>query len=97
MSRIIEKPDQVDAARFKRSSYVSMNCWRFDTRVFDACRQVPLSPRGELELPLAVQQAIDDSRFPLEVVFSNAGVLDLSGRGDIQAVAARLAGVEVRL
>lgn len=97
LSRIIEKPDQVDAARFKRSSYVSMNCWRFDTRVFDACRHVPLSPRGELELPLAVQQAIDDSRFPVEVVFSDAGVLDLSGRGDIQAVAARLAGVEVRL
>jgi dTDP-glucose pyrophosphorylase len=97
LSRIIEKPDQVDVARFKRSSYVSMNCWRFDTRVFDACRRVPLSSRGELELPLAVQHAIDDSRFPVEVVCSDAGVLDLSGRGDIQAVAARLAGVQVRL
>ena len=77
--------------------YMSMNCWRFDTRIFDACRRVGLSPRGELELPLTVQQAIDDGRFPVEAVLSEAGVLDLSGRADIAAVAQRLAGVEVRL
>jgi dTDP-glucose pyrophosphorylase len=97
LRRIVEKPDEVDAARFARSAYVSMNCWRFDTRVFDACRRVPLSPRGELELPLAVQHAIDDGRFPVEAVLSDAGVLDLSGRADIAAVAAHLAGVQVRL
>jgi dTDP-glucose pyrophosphorylase len=97
LRRIVEKPDQVDVARFNRCSYISMNCWRFDTRIFDACRHAPLSPRGELELPLTVQQAIDDGRFPLEAVLSNAGVLDLSGRADIAAVAQRLAGVEVRL
>ena len=96
LRRIVEKPDQVDVERFKRGSYVSMNCWRFDTRIFDACRRVPLSPRGELELPLTVQQAIDDGRFPVEAVLSDAGVLDLSGRADIAAVAQRLAGVEVR-
>jgi len=97
LRRIIEKPDQVDAARFARGSYVSMNCWRFDTRIFDACRRVPLSPRGEFELPLAVQHAIDDGRFPVEAVLSDAGVLDLSGRADIAAVAARLADVQVHL
>jgi dTDP-glucose pyrophosphorylase len=97
LRRIVEKPDQVDAARFKRSTYVSMNCWRFDARIFEACRRVPLSPRGELELPMAVQQAIDDGRFPVDVVFSDGGVLDLSERADIAAVAARLAGVQVRL
>lgn len=97
LRRIIEKPDQVDAARFARGSYVSMNCWRFDFRVFDACRRVPLSPRGELELPLAVQHAIDDGRFPVEAVLSDGSVLDLSGRADIAAVAARLADVQVRL
>ena len=80
-----------------RPSYcVSMNCWRFDPRIFDACRRVPLSPRGELELPMAVQHAIDDGRFPVEAVLSEEGVLDLSGRADIAAVAARLAGVEVQ-
>ena len=87
----------MDLTRFNRGFYVSMNCWRFDTRIFDACRRVGLSPRGELELPLTVQQAIDDGRFPVEAVLSEAGVLDLSGRADIAAVAQRLAGVEVRL
>ena len=28
-----------------------MNCWRFDARIFDACRDVPRSARGEFELP----------------------------------------------
>ena len=28
-----------------------MNVWRFDDRIFDACRDVPLSARGEYELP----------------------------------------------
>ncbi len=97
LRRIAEKPDEVDAARFERSPWVSMNCWRFDERVFDACRDGPISPRGEYELPLTVQFAIDEGRFPLEAVFSNEGVLDLSGRTDIPGVAARLAGVEVRL
>jgi glucose-1-phosphate thymidylyltransferase len=97
LRRIAEKPDQVDRSRFNRGDYVSMNCWRFDARIFDACRFVPLSPRGELELPLAVQQAIDDGRFPVEAVLSEAGVLDLSGRADIAAVAERLARVDVQL
>lgn len=97
LRRIVEKPDQVDTARMARAAWVSMNCWRFDQRIFEACRRVPLSPRGELELPMAVQQAIDDGLFPVEAVISDAGVLDLSGRADVAAVAARLAGVTVRL
>lgn len=97
LRRIVEKPDDVDAQRFARSAWVSMNCWRFDARVFEACRRAPLSPRGEYELPLTVQQAIDDGRFPLEAVFSEEGVLDLSGRADVAAVASRLASVDVRL
>ena len=97
LRRIVEKPDQVDVQRFARSAWVSMNCWRFDDRVFESCRRAPLSPRGEYELPMAVQQAIDDGRFPVEAVFSDEGVLDLSGRADVAVVASRLAGVDVRL
>jgi len=97
LRRIAEKPDEIDAARFERSPWVSMNCWRFDERVFDACRAVPLSPRDEYELPLTVQLAIDEGRFPLEAVFSHDGVLDLSGRTDIAAVAQRLSHVTPRL
>ena len=65
--------------------------------VFEACRRAPLSPRGEYELPLTVQQAIDDGRFPVEAVCSEEGVLDLSGRADVAAVAARLAHITPRL
>jgi dTDP-glucose pyrophosphorylase len=97
LRRIAEKPNASEAARFARSAYVSMNCWRFDQRVHDVCRRVPLSARGELELPMAVQMAIDEGRFPVEAVCTDEGVLDLSGRADIEAVAARLAGIEVRL
>ena len=97
LRRIAEKPDASEVARFARSAYVSMNCWRFDLRVYDVCRRVPLSPRGELELPMAVQMAIDEGRFPVEAVCTEEGVLDLSGRADIEAVAARLTGIEVRL
>lgn len=97
LRRIVEKPDEVDAERLARGAAISMNCWRFDHRIFEACRRVPPSPRGELELPMAVQLAIDEGRFPVEVVRSEAGVLDLSGRADIAAVAARLADVPVRL
>lgn len=97
LRRIVEKPDDVDAQRFARSAWVSMNCWRFDARVFEACRRAPLSPRGEYELPLTVQQAIDDGRFPVEAVFSDEGVLDLSGRADVAGVAERLKHITPQL
>ena len=97
LRRIVEKPDDVDTQRFARSVWVSMNCWRFDERIFEACRRAPVSPRGEYELPLAVQQAIDDGRFPVEAVLSDEGVLDLSGQADVAAVAARLAHITPRL
>jgi hypothetical protein len=48
-------------------------------------------------LPLTVQQAIDDGRFPVEAVFSEEGVLDLSGRADVAAVAERLKHITPRL
>ena len=35
-----------------------MNVWRFDERIFAACRDVERSPRGEFELPEAVRLAI---------------------------------------
>jgi glucose-1-phosphate thymidylyltransferase len=76
-------------------AYASMNCWLFDSRIFDACRRVPFSPRGELELPRAVQMAIDSGAMELEVVRMNAPVLDMSTRGDIANVKAALSGVTV--
>jgi glucose-1-phosphate thymidylyltransferase len=72
-----------------------MNVWRFDERIFEACRDVPLSRRGEYELPEAVGLAV--SRGDIFRTFRATGaVLDLSRRSDVSLVNARLAGVEAR-
>ena len=92
LSAILEKPDAGTLARFGTETLVSMNCWRFSSAIFAACRRVPLSPRGELELPMAVHEAIAEGvRF--KVVRCREGVLDLSRRGDIAAVAEKLRGI----
>ncbi|HET9133880.1 MAG TPA: sugar phosphate nucleotidyltransferase [Gemmatimonadales bacterium] len=87
---LVEKPDAATLAAFGDDPWVSMNLWRFDHRILAACRATPRSVRGEHELPEAVRLAIADGvefrALPLE-----AGVLDLSQRGDIAAVAAALA------
>jgi dTDP-glucose pyrophosphorylase len=97
MLDVIEKPDAATLASFGNDVYLSMNCWRFDTSVLDACRRVPLSPRGERELTDAVRLACREAGTRFRVVRMKAGVLDLSSRGDIAGVAGRLTGVEVRL
>jgi dTDP-glucose pyrophosphorylase len=97
LRRIIEKPD-VEAARAMGSiARVSMNLWCFDTGIFEPCRTVAPSSRGELELPVAVQHAIDAYGRRFRAVPIDAPVLDLSSRADIAAVANALASVDVRL
>lgn len=77
--------------------YASLNCWSFTTDIFRACREVPPSARGELELPQAVQLAIDRLGMRMAVVPMRAAVLDMSSRGDVASVAARLQGTVVSL
>jgi dTDP-glucose pyrophosphorylase len=77
--------------------YASMNCWSFDARIFDACKNIDMSPRGELELPRAVQLAIDTMGMRFKVVKLNLPVLDMSTRGDIESVTKKLKAVNVRL
>jgi dTDP-glucose pyrophosphorylase len=92
LEAILEKPDEKTLAGLGPDPPVSMNCWRFSSGIFAACRRVPVSPRGELELPMAVREAMAQGmRF--KVVRSSEGVLDLSRRADIGAVAERLRGV----
>ncbi len=92
LEAILEKPDEKTLAGLAPDAPVSMNCWRFSSGIFAACRRVPLSRRGELELPMAVREAIvSGARF--KVVRSREGVLDLSRRADIAAVAESLRGV----
>ena len=94
---IIEKPDAATLAAFGDDVFVSMNCWRLDRSVLDACHRVAPSARGELELPDAVRLARRETGTAFRVVPLRQGVLDLSSRADIAAVAARLSGVRVRL
>ncbi len=53
-------------------------------------------PRGEFELPNAVRLAIQKG-MKFKAATCRAGVLDLSRRSDIAAVAERLKDVQVRL
>jgi len=97
LRRVIEKPDDASFARLGADLPVSMNVWRLTSEFFRACRDVQPSPRGEVELPLAVQYAVDVLGMRFTVIPADAPVLDLSRRSDIPRVAALLAGVEVSL
>lgn len=98
LERIVEKPGEMPAAATgSEEVFISMNCWRFAPEVFRACREVPRSARGELELPEAVQFGLASLGLHFKTIPFRAGVLDLSYRGDIAEVAQRLSGVRVEL
>lgn len=75
--------------------YTSMNCFLFTPEIFAACRAVPLSARGEYELPQAVHWAIENQGMRFNVIKIAAPVLDLSTRADIAKVADHLNGAAV--
>jgi dTDP-glucose pyrophosphorylase len=101
LTRIVEKPgrEYYDAALRLRSGHaghpmlISMNVWRFDHRIFDACRDVPRSVRGEYELPEAVGLAVSRG-VAFQTFRASGAVLDLSRRSDVALVSERLATVE---
>lgn len=77
--------------------YSSMNCFLFDREIFRACREVPLSARGEFELPQAMHYAMDRGWMRLKVVKIAAPVLDMSRRGDIAGIVGRLRARDISL
>ncbi len=97
LKRVIEKPDDATLASLPKPLWLSMNCWRFGPSIFAACRSIRPSARGELELPDAVQYAIDELGETFRVVRVRAPVLDMTSRSDVAAVAEKLKGVEVEL
>ncbi len=97
LQRVVEKPEQHVIDTLPPPVGVSMNCWRFDARIFEACRAIPLSPRGELEIPTAVQHAIDHMTVPFRVLYYESGVLDLTGQTDVAGIAKRVEGISVDL
>lgn len=94
LRRIVEKPDARTIAEFGEDAYVSMNCWRFSSEIYSSCRTVAPSSRGELEIPLAVQHAMDDYGARFLTFPVHASVLDLSRRGDVAEVKRRLSAIE---
>lgn len=97
LTEIVEKPDDETYARLSQGSLVSMNLWSFSPVIFQACRRVRPSVRGELELQDAVRIAMHELGERFRVIRQSGGVLDLSSRRDIPAVKAALEGTEVRL
>lgn len=96
LTRIIEKPSQAEAAEFGADPLVSMNAWLLPPSIYEACRAIPPSPRGELELQDAVRLCVERLGERFLVVESDEGVLDLSSPEDIPVVAARLRRLEAR-
>ena len=95
--RIVEKPGCEDFAAVGEPVRVSMNCWRFAPSIFEACRAIAPSPRGEYELPDAVEYARAHLAVEFRCVTVDEPVLDLSHRSDLASVKAALADVEVNL
>jgi glucose-1-phosphate thymidylyltransferase len=93
LARIVEKPPQ---DTHQQSRLISMNCWRFDRRIFSACRAVTQSERGEFELPQAVGVALS-AGVAFRAVEARGAVLDLSRRADAAVLADLLAPVVPRL
>jgi glucose-1-phosphate thymidylyltransferase len=97
LQRIVEKPEESVLAAMRPPIYLSMNCWRLESTIFPACRAIPLSARGELELPDAVQYSIAHLGVAFEAYRCAAPVLDLTGREDVESMARHLAGTAVDL
>jgi dTDP-glucose pyrophosphorylase len=97
LEQIIEKPDPVALEHWPRPRWLSMNCWRFSPKIFQACHCISPSPRGELELPIAVEYSMRVLGEKYRAVKVHAAVLDLTSRADIAAVKAALQARQVNL
>lgn len=93
---VLEKPSPELVEDKGDTAPISMNCWLMGPTIFEATRQIELSPRGELELTEAVRKAIELGD-PYTVVEAFEGVLDMSNQGDIAEVQEALEGHEARL
>jgi glucose-1-phosphate thymidylyltransferase len=94
LAGIVEKPG-AEHQDVDDGTWISMNFWRFNAEILAACRDVSPSPRGELELPLAVALAISRG-VRLRAVRMCAGVVDLSNRDDILEMARRLGDRDIQ-
>ncbi len=92
---IVEKPAADHPLARRAERWVSMNLWSFTPRIFEACRRVRPSVRGELELQDAVMIAVRELGEVFQVVRAHSGVLDLSRRADVATIGEHLRGIAV--
>jgi len=97
LQKIIEKPSPEVIAAQPRPIYVSMNCWRFDADAFQACRAIDPSPRGEYEIPDAVEYLMTQRGLSFRALPFRSPVLDLTSRADIPAVSEMVGNLRVDL
>ena len=93
LAGIVEKPLEGTQLSCRGERLVSLNCWRFPPAIFDACRRTSVSPRGESELPTAVEMAMRAFGIRFRVTICEEPVLDLSSRADVAAIAQKLMGI----
>jgi len=85
--RVIEKPSNPEAYKTKYGILVSMNLWRFNSKIYEACSRIEPHPiRGEYELTSAVQYMVDHGIEKVKVIPVKSYVLDLTYASDIEAV-----------
>jgi glucose-1-phosphate thymidylyltransferase len=97
LNQFIEKPDEATWNALPRPIWISMNCWQLPASIFDACKAIEPSARGEYELPDAVSYSMDKLGERYRAIKVDETVLDMTCREDIARVAGVLAGSEVRL
>lgn len=96
LAEIVEKPAPAVVETRGAHALISMNAFAFTREVFDACRRIAPSARGEFEIVDAVR-ILRDSADGVAVLPTAGAVLDLSRREDIGGITALLAGAEVTL
>lgn len=95
LNRVIEKPDNPEQYARDGKLYVSMNCWYLPPSIFEACRSIQPSPRGELEITDAVQWLVDNDKAEFRVLTRNDPVFDMTGREDVASITKALAGYKI--
>lgn len=88
LRKILEKPEVP-----MEEGFVSMNLWSFGPRIFEACRSIEPSVRGEYEITAAVNHAITEMSEEFTVIMSSHPVLDLSNKSDISKLTELLARI----
>ncbi|MFQ3318757.1 MAG: dTDP-glucose pyrophosphorylase [Natronomonas sp.] len=80
---LVEKPDD------PLSRLATTGCFAFSQRLFEACRAIEPSERGEYELPAAIEWVLDD-RGRVETVRFDGWRVNVNTESDIERAEARL-------